>query len=418
MWVAPALVTFIAALVLTTFYASQGVVEDIYLELATRRAEGIAQGVARSHPREWKMLVNGRELGTRDFDTLVEAFNVEREEFGLEKLKVYDLHARTIFSTDATKIGEIEDNPAINGVLKTGQPGVLSEQDILYELYVPYRVDGQLVAVFEIYEPTTYLNQILRSAALPVVLVPGLMLIVLLASLGMLVASAQRSINSRTAEVNSLRQRLEGLVSRRAVQAMRHVDGDGVLAPESIACTLLYTDVRGFTSYCEDHTPAQVIDFLNIAMTAQISIIELHGGDVDKLIGDAVFAHFHGDDSAGSALRAAIEIQQVFTSRGISPGVGIGVYSGEVIAGGIGDENRRDYTVIGDSVNISARLCALAAEGEVVCDCGTLAHSGVEGFGPIEGCNVKGRQAALEIQRYNAASVESATGNSNQNVVP
>ena len=403
LWIVPGLVVFVGILVFTTFRASQDVVRDIYLQQATRRAEGVAGGVARSHPNEWRDLVSGVALSKQSLDVLSQAFDNERREFSLSKLKVYDLNRLTIFATDATKIGIIEDNAALRGVLDTGQPHVLVDgagtADELYELYVPYRVEQRLVAVFEIYEPSSYLNTVLANAALPVVLVPGGFLFVMLAALSMLVFGAQRAINSRTQEVNRLRTRLEGLVSRRAAAAMRHVDGtDGVLS-ETVSCTLFYSDIRGFTGFSETHTPAQVITYLNEAMSLQIEIVEQHSGDVDKLVGDALFARFHDAGKEARAIQAAMDIQIAMRNRGLEPGIGIGIFSGDVIAGGIGPENRRDYTVIGDSVNVSARLCSMALAGEIVCDAETLRLAGIGGFSSVESCHVKGRQEELHIQR-------------------
>ncbi len=402
-WIVPGLVLFVGILVFTTYHASQDVVRDIYLQQATQRAQGVAEGVARSHPDEWRDLVNGVALSSESLITLSQAFDNERREFNLSKLKVYDLHRLTIFATDATKIGVLEDNTALRGVMETGQPQVLVDgagtADELYELYVPYRVNQRLVAVFEIYEPSSYLNSILGHAALPVILIPGGLLIAMLIGLSILVFGAQRAINSRTQEVNRLRGRLEGLVSRRAAEAMRRVDGaDGVLS-ETVSCTLLYSDIRGFTSYSEAHTPAQVIAYLNDVMSLQIEIVERHGGDVDKLIGDALFARFHDADKERHAVQASMDIQAAMRARGPEPGIGIGIFSGDVIAGGIGPENRRDYTVIGDSVNVSARLCSMASAGEIVCDADTLALSEKKGFSEMETCHVKGGKEEIRIQR-------------------
>ena len=403
LWIVPGLVVFVGILVFTTFRASQDVVRDIYLQQATRRAEGVAEGVARSHPNEWRDLVSGVALSARSLGVLSEAFDNERREFNLLKLKVYDLRRVTIFATDATKIGVVEDNEALRGVLDTGQPHVLVDgagtPDELYELYVPYRVEQRLVTVFEIYEPSSYLNTILGNAALPVILVPGGFLIVMLGALSALVFGAQGAINARTLDVNRLRTRLEGLVSRRAAEAMRGEDGANGILSETVSCTLFYSDIRGFTGYSETHTPTEVIDYLNRAMSLQIAIVERHGGDVDKMIGDALFARFHDSNKENRAIHAAMDVQTAVRVQGLEPGIGIGVYSGDVIAGGIGPENRRDYTVIGDSVNVSARLCSMASAGEIVCDAETLRLAGISGFSEVEACHVKGRQEELHIQR-------------------
>lgn len=402
-WIVPGLILFLGILIFTTYQASRDVIRDIYLQQATSRAEGIAHGVARSHPEEWSMLVNGEAIALDGQQALSNAFNDERREFKLEKLKVYDLSGLTIFSTDPATMGKLENNPALTGVLRTGEPQALiehaGENNELYELYVPFRENGRLVAVFEIYEPSSYLNTVLGRASLPVILIPGGLFIVMLGALSLLVFRAQHAIDTRTHEVNQLRGRLEGLVSKRAAEAMRRTDDATANLSESVSCTLFYSDIRGFTGFSEAHTPEQVIAFLNDVMGLQIEIVERHGGDVDKLIGDALFARFHEKNKEANAIQAAIEIQAVVRGRGIAPGIGIGIYSGDVIAGGIGRENRRDYTVIGDSVNVSARLCSLAGEGEIVCDVDTCARSGVDGFSEIETSHVKGRKEEIQIRR-------------------
>jgi len=404
LWIVPGLIVFVGALMFTTFQASQHVVRDIYLKQATQRAAGVAAGVAHSHPDEWDDLINDVKLSEEAIASLSEAFDNERREFKLSKLKVYDLHRLTIFATDPKQMGLVEDNEALRAVIETGQPQVLVDgagtPDELYELYVPFRVDQHLAMIIEIYEPSSYLNSILGNAALPVILVPGGFLVIMLAALSILVFGAQRTINARTQDVNRLRGRLEGLVSRRAAEAMRRIDAaDGILS-ETVSCTLFYTDIRKFTGYSETHTPAEVIGYLNKAMSLQIEIVERHGGDVDKMIGDALFARFHDEGKENRSIHAALDIQTAMRVQGLKPGIGIGIFSGDVIAGGIGPENRRDYTVIGDSVNVSARLCSMASEGEIVCDTDTLALAGIGGFSESESCHVKGRQEELRIHRF------------------
>jgi class 3 adenylate cyclase len=144
---------------------------------------------------------------------------------------------------------------------------------------------------------------------------------------------------------------------------------------------------------------------LNRIMSLQIDCISSHSGDVDKPIGDAVLARFEGDGKR-RAVAAAVDIQRSVASAQLPLGVGIGVFTGPAISGAIGPEARRDYTVIGDSVNVAARLCAAASRGEIICDTLTIEKSGAPGFfGALEHIRVKGRGRPVDIRRV----VSSAT---------
>ncbi len=134
-------------------------------------------------------------------------------------------------------------------------------------------------------------------------------------------------------------------------------------------------------------------------------VVDAYGGTVDKHIGDAVMALFgapvaHGDDPQ-RALRAAQDIHGAVAGLGETCGrplaVHIGVASGEVLAGGLGGESRRDYTVLGDSVNLASRLVEMAAAGETlmsdavyraagaIADCADLGEVAVKGLpGPAQ----------------------------------
>ncbi len=134
-------------------------------------------------------------------------------------------------------------------------------------------------------------------------------------------------------------------------------------APIRREIAVLFSDVRGFTSYSERTEPERVIETLNVYLGLQAEVIERHGGYVDKFVGDEVMALFEGPDKELRAARAALEMLEVVAG---APEVdrmqiGVGVNCGDVVFGSTGSAERQDYTVIGDTVNLAARLCSAAA---------------------------------------------------------
>jgi len=138
--------------------------------------------------------------------------------------------------------------------------------------------------------------------------------------------------------------------------------------PKRLQKTLLFTDIRGFTSFTEQHEPELVVELLNKILEVQSLIIKNEGGDIDKFVGDEVVAVFSGDDSALRACTAAVKIMHAVCESKEYNGLklGAGLASGQVIQGKIGSETRADFTVIGDSVNIAARLCSKAKAGQII----------------------------------------------------
>lgn len=142
--------------------------------------------------------------------------------------------------------------------------------------------------------------------------------------------------------------------------------------------TVLFSDIRGFTSMAESMGPDAIAQLLTEYFSEMVEIIFEHGGTLDKFVGDAIMALWgapiaHADD-ADRALRAAVAMQ-----RGVARlneqwalagrpeiGVGIGINYGEVFAGNIGSHRRLEYTVIGDAVNVANRLCSEAGPGEIL----------------------------------------------------
>ncbi|MFA6507232.1 MAG: adenylate/guanylate cyclase domain-containing protein [Treponemataceae bacterium] len=139
--------------------------------------------------------------------------------------------------------------------------------------------------------------------------------------------------------------------------------------------TLLFSDVRGFTAFSERLPAEIVVEALNRLLDAQARAVAAHGGDVDKFVGDQIVAVFSGANAEKRACLAAAEMHRVAAGKaGDVPGghfsVGAGIAAGDVIQGMIGSSSRADFTVIGDAVNIAARLCSAAKPGM------TLVHSG------------------------------------------
>ncbi len=139
--------------------------------------------------------------------------------------------------------------------------------------------------------------------------------------------------------------------------------------------TVVFGDVRGFTSYATEKAPEEVVEALNAYLEISTSIIIQYGGYIDKFIGDAVMGVFgvpvFRSDHVERAARAAMQIQTTLQQESLKgntllASVGISIHSGIVVAGNVGSQSKMEYTVIGDTVNVAARLNALAAAGEIV----------------------------------------------------
>ncbi|MCD6224361.1 MAG: HAMP domain-containing protein [Deltaproteobacteria bacterium] len=140
--------------------------------------------------------------------------------------------------------------------------------------------------------------------------------------------------------------------------------------------TILFLDIRGFTSYSATKDPEVIVEELNEYFEIVTNIIIDYGGYIDKFIGDAVLAVFgvpiHNKRHVERGVQAAVEIQKKLFKAGnnkknkLLTSVGIGIDSGVVISGNIGTQVKMEYTVIGDSVNIASRLSGLAKSGEIV----------------------------------------------------
>ncbi len=157
----------------------------------------------------------------------------------------------------------------------------------------------------------------------------------------------------------------------------RLLASDAGLGGELHRAAVLFCDLRGFTAMAERMPPHEVVTTLNAFFSTMTAWVRTCGGFVDKFIGDAMLVIFglledEPDAGAAAAVRCALgmhdrlaELNRVRAAAGQEPlGVGVGVHTGEVLAGRIGAEDRHEYTVIGDAVNVAARLQQLSKESE------------------------------------------------------
>jgi adenylate cyclase len=174
--------------------------------------------------------------------------------------------------------------------------------------------------------------------------------------------------------------------------------------------TVLFADIRGFTAFSEREKPEKVVGLLNRYFSAMSEIIFAHGGTLDKYIGDGLMAIFGAPNAtpedAENAVRTAVTMQkrlislnQELTTEGFVPvNIGIGLHTGEATIGYIGSDQRSEYTAIGDTVNLAARLESNTRGGQILVsevtanECGNLFT-----FVPREPLNVKNRLQSVTL---------------------
>lgn len=169
-------------------------------------------------------------------------------------------------------------------------------------------------------------------------------------------------IQHLSSEIHNMVTVIRGILPYISASTLRQ---SGQEAPsETKHLTFLFTDIRGFTTLCEGMPPNEVVGMLNRYLDLETEIILANHGDIDKFVGDEVMAFFDGPDQEANACRAALQIRKAMydektlrQERGLpSVEIGIGIHAGEVVFGSVGARDRRDFTSIGDPVNLAARL--------------------------------------------------------------
>jgi adenylate cyclase len=213
-------------------------------------------------------------------------------------------------------------------------------------------------------------------------------------------------------DVSKVKNTFKRYVSKQVVDELLDDDAKLNLGGEEREVTILFSDIRGFTSMSENMSPENVVSTLNEYFSDMIDIVFKYNGTLDKIIGDELMivygAPISAKDDTQRAVTTAVEMQKQITrlnnkrkKRNDMPiSAGIGINRGIVVSGNIGSRDMMDYTVIGDTVNLGARLCSAAGSGEILVSSTvwkeTQKHHSYKELEPIK---VKGKKNKVGVYR-------------------
>ncbi|MGB2590994.1 MAG: adenylate/guanylate cyclase domain-containing protein [Candidatus Acidiferrum sp.] len=214
---------------------------------------------------------------------------------------------------------------------------------------------------------------------------------------------AKSEVKRQGVQLSALERFLSPAISRKiAAEA-----ADIRLGGESQRITLLFADVRGFTTMAEKMTPREAVEVLNEFFARMTDVIFEHDGTLDKYLGDGLMALFGApfslQNDAEAAVRAASNMQRSLAElnkvSGRAPlNIGIGIHTGEAVVGFLGTERRMDYTAIGDTVNVASRLTSQAGAGQIVISAATHARlKDTIPCGQLAAMKLKGRAEMIDV---------------------
>jgi adenylate cyclase len=212
-------------------------------------------------------------------------------------------------------------------------------------------------------------------------------------------------INSMIVQINE-RFQLAKFVSGGTIAAIQKSDAEGIkLGGERREVAMLFADIRGYTAFAESRDPQLVVEILNYYFQKITDQVSANHGDIDKFVGDQIMALFLGENMADNAAACALDIQDVMIALVDEHpewelNIGVGVDMGEVVMGAMGSKERMDYTVLGDHVNLAARLCGYAAPRQTIVSEAVgekLKKSKAFRLAPLPPIEVKGKTGALKV---------------------
>ncbi|MEQ8966764.1 MAG: adenylate/guanylate cyclase domain-containing protein [Azospirillaceae bacterium] len=246
-----------------------------------------------------------------------------------------------------------------------------------------------------------------------------LAMVVLTGAILVVLGVRTRALLDRAIEETVRRANLARYLPQQVAGRLAGTDVDRLLAGASGEAAILFVDIRGFTSLAEVMDPRRLSGFLAEYRRIVSERVHAHGGLVDKFVGDSVMAVFgapeRGTRDAADAVdcaRAIVDSIAQWSERRRRSGhepvhVGIGVHSGDVFCGAVGDETRLEFTVLGDAVNVAARLEKMSKEVgmPIVASQDVLSAAGIgkpveAGWTPVPQSTVRGRDGRLHIMAH------------------
>lgn len=193
----------------------------------------------------------------------------------------------------------------------------------------------------------------------------------------------ERELKSQMEQASEERRVIKDMFSRYLSQEvlnnLMENPQEAALGGDKKFATLFFADIRGYTSFSEGKEPEYIVEVLNEYFSQAVEVVIKYNGYIDKFIGDCIMAAwgvpmYTEEEDAVSAVSCAVEIQHLvnspkrtfFRGKASHLRVGIGMQSGPLVAGNLGGSRRMDYSVIGDTVNVAARLEGVAGPGEVI----------------------------------------------------
>ena len=222
-----------------------------------------------------------------------------------------------------------------------------------------------------------------------------------------------RELSTAIAGLESQRSSLGNAVVDPAIAALRQQlaqfeTGRAPTADERKLVTIVFADISGFTALSERLDPEKVREVINACWDWLVPVVQKYDGTIDKFIGDEIMAVFGApvthEDDAERALRAALEMMDAIVAfnhaNGTELGLHIGINTGLVVAGEIGGRDRHDYSVIGDAVNLAARLEDASSVGEIFVGPATYRQTQrLFDFEPVVPLKLKGKEVPVEVSR-------------------
>ena len=219
-------------------------------------------------------------------------------------------------------------------------------------------------------------------------------------------------LSAAIASLESQRQLLGDAVVDSAIEALREdltqLQTTSSSTGERKLVTIVFTDISGFTALAEKLDPEKVRELINTCFDWLVPVVQKYDGTIDKFIGDEIMAVFGApvahEDDAERALRAALEMMEALAAfnraNGTELGLHAGINTGLVVAGQVGGYDRRDYSVMGDAVNVAARLEDASSVGEIFVGPATYRLTKqLFDFESATPLTLKGKEAPVQVHR-------------------